>query len=220
MKKKIRRWGIVLLILIIGVPFGIHCLFKLNCGCDFLIAEWSAGDILSYYGTVILGGITVYLSYIALEQNQAANDINNRLLKIDEMERKAVLKLNLSESEITDEGNIKFVSICFENMTNNVIVDLNIEKSEKLLLKSNWVFNQENENGIIVTKFESISGQGLIEEEKKLRYTFTIKNYDCKFLLLSFKTVSKSIYGLETTQNYNIILTDSIFNGYKTLVEE
>lgn len=220
MKKYKKKIYILIAILVLGVPCLIHCLFKLHSECGFLIAEWSAGDILSYYGTMLLGLITIYLAYVAVKQTQVANDINNRLLKIDEMERKAFLKLNLYESEIEDRDNIKFISVCFENLTDNLIIDFDIESSKKLLLKTNWVFDQESKNGIVVTEFESITGQGLIEEDKKLKYTFAIKKYTCPFLLISFKTVSKSIYGLETTQDYNIILTNKAFSGYKTLVEE
>lgn len=219
-KKYKKRIYVLSAILVAGVPFLIHCLFKLHIGNDFLIAEWSAGDILLYYGTMLLGVVTIYLAYVAVKQTQIANDTNNRLLKINEMERKVFLKLNLCECEIKNENNIKFVSIYLENMTNNVIIDCDIKSSDKLLVDTNWSFDQESKNGIVVTKFESITGNGLIEEDKKLKYTLAVKKYKSPFLLISFKTISKSIYGLETIQYYNIIFINESFLGYKTLVEE
>ena len=60
------------------------------------------------------------------------------LLTIDEMERKAFLKLNLHKSMIEDRDNIKFITVCFENTTDNLIVDF--EGSKKLLLETNWVY--------------------------------------------------------------------------------
>lgn len=213
MKRNRKTNYLLIIIFVFGVPFVIHCLFKLQSSCDFFVAEWSAGDILSYYGTVTLGLITIYLACVA-------NNTNKRLLEIDEMERKAFLKLNLYESKIDIEDTIKFIEICFENTTDNLIVDFSIEGSEKLLLKTNWRHNQESENGIVVTKFESITGRGLIEEDKKLVYTLAVKKYNSPFLLISFRTVCKSVYGLVSTQVYNIVLTNDVFNGYKTVVED
>ena len=47
-----------------GVPFVINILFKINATTDILVAEWSAGDALGYYGailsflgTVVLGAL-------------------------------------------------------------------------------------------------------------------------------------------------------------------
>lgn len=86
--------------------------------------------------------------------------------------------------------------------------------------KNSWVFDQESESGIVVTEFESICTHGWIREGKNLECTLAIKKYTCLSLLISFKTVSESIYGLETIQNYNIQLIDKEFYGYCTLVEE
>lgn len=77
-KKYKKRVCILITIFAFGVPFLIHCLFKVPAIYDFFVAEWSAGDLLSYYGTMILGLITIYLAYVAVKQTQAANDTNNR----------------------------------------------------------------------------------------------------------------------------------------------
>lgn len=219
-KKYKKRICILITIFVLGVPFLIHCLFKLHSRYDFFVAEWSAGDILSYCGTMLLGLVTIYLAYVAVKQTQAANDTNDRLLKIEEMERKAFVKLNLDESKIEERDDIKFVKVCFENLTNNLIVDFDIENSRALLFKTNWVFDQESEKGIIVTRFESITGDGMIEDDKKLFYSFAVRKYECPFLIISFKSISKSLYGLVTIQDYNITLVGTNFSGYKTLVEE
>lgn len=39
---------------------------------------------------------------------------------------------------IEDRDNIKFITVCFENTTDNLIVDF--EGSKKLLLETNWVY--------------------------------------------------------------------------------
>lgn len=65
-----------------------------------------------------------------------------------------------------------------------------------------------------------ITGEGLIQEDRTITYTFAVKKYENPFLLISFKSVSESIYGLVSTQNYNIMLMDNDFHGYKTSIEK
>ena len=38
---------------IFGVPLIIHILFKLHPNIDFFVAEWTAGELLSYYGSIL-----------------------------------------------------------------------------------------------------------------------------------------------------------------------
>ena len=37
---------VVILLLLMGIPFVINILFKINATTDILVAEWSAGDAL------------------------------------------------------------------------------------------------------------------------------------------------------------------------------
>lgn len=48
---------ICFVIIVIGVPFAIHCLFKIHPteDYDFFVSEWSAGELLQYYGGVWYG---------------------------------------------------------------------------------------------------------------------------------------------------------------------
>ena len=56
---------VVILLLLMGIPFVINILFKINTTTDIFVAEWSAGDALGYYGailsflgTVVLGALS------------------------------------------------------------------------------------------------------------------------------------------------------------------
>lgn len=84
---------------------------------------------------MLLGLITIYLAYIAVKQTQIANNTNNRLLKIEEIERKAFLKLDLNKSKIEDIDDVTFITVCFENIIDNLIIVFNIKNSKKLLRK-------------------------------------------------------------------------------------
>ena len=60
---------VVILLLLMGVPFVINILFKINATTDILVAEWSAGDALGYYGAILSFLGTVVLGALALYQN-------------------------------------------------------------------------------------------------------------------------------------------------------
>ena len=62
---------ICFVIIVIGVPFAIHCLFKIHPteDYDFFVAEWSAGELLQYYGGVLAFSGTVILGALSLHQN-------------------------------------------------------------------------------------------------------------------------------------------------------
>ena len=62
---------VVILLLLMGVPFVINILFKINATTDILVAEWSAGDALRYYGailsflgTVVLGALVICIGVV------------------------------------------------------------------------------------------------------------------------------------------------------------
>lgn len=60
---------IISFVIIFGVPLIIHVLFKIKAPNSFLVAEWSAGDLLSYYGSILAFLGTVVLGILALYQN-------------------------------------------------------------------------------------------------------------------------------------------------------
>lgn len=60
---------VVILLLLMGIPFVINILFKINTTTDIFVAEWSAGDALGYYGAILSFLGTVVLGALALYQN-------------------------------------------------------------------------------------------------------------------------------------------------------
>ena len=57
--KELLRLIIVLLISVIGVPVLINILFSINSPVWWLRANWSCGDLLAFYGTILTGFITI-----------------------------------------------------------------------------------------------------------------------------------------------------------------
>ena len=67
-------------IFIVVIPLIINVLFKIEAPCNILVAEWIAGDALSFYGTMLASASTIIGVYISIEYAQ-------RNYRIDEANR-------------------------------------------------------------------------------------------------------------------------------------
>lgn len=89
--KKILDWirkhkvqTLLILITIIFAPIMlIHILFKFSAPNEFLVATWSSGELLGYFGDILTFLGTVTLGYIAVLQSEKANNISENLMKMD-----------------------------------------------------------------------------------------------------------------------------------------
>lgn len=91
-KKDTTKIAIIAFVILFVIPFLINLSFKIY-SIHFLAAEWTAGDLLSFYGAVLgalitLIGLVVTLNY---QSEQARKD--------DEIKYKPILKLNSVETE-------------------------------------------------------------------------------------------------------------------------
>lgn len=124
--KNIKHRRIIIIIifyLLLIVPFFINILFKIYIN-DFFSAEWSAGDFLTFYGSVLGGGITLFGVIITLK-HQEKNNIERDLVKykpilsIESVEsnrpffgpnRNLIFNNQYGAYAIEDEKNPKFVA--------------------------------------------------------------------------------------------------------------
>lgn len=80
-KKAIILWGLVGFFVPLIV---VHLLFKWYSGIDFLVAEWSAGDLLGYIGTIFTFVGTIVLSILALQASNKANELSKKVIEIEQ----------------------------------------------------------------------------------------------------------------------------------------
>ena len=216
---KYKKAAIILIATFVGVPVVVHSSFKIYLN-DFWSAIWSAGDALSYYGTIISSLITAYLAYVAVDISKKANQISERLVSLEKMDKQVFLRLDLDKSKIEKVSNAEnqiCIELCFENLTDNLITSFDVNGSEHLLKPINWPHNQKSNNGgVVVTRYKSASTTGFISDGKNICCSLFLDTYDCQFIALSIETVCTSIYGLTTSQDFTILMTDTVFNGYET----
>ena len=82
LKKYKKKIAIIAIITLFVIPLCIHILFKMQAPLPFLVAEWSAGDILAFYGVLVGAAATVAGVYISIHASQEnyREDVRNRSL--------------------------------------------------------------------------------------------------------------------------------------------
>lgn len=137
---------ILVVFALIGVPLLINILFKVNTGISVLQAEWSAGDMLGYYGavlsflgTVVLGALALYQNHIIKEEADTKTELLEQRQRIENMP-----KFRMGHQFSSGfAGEIVFY---IENISENIayeirVHDLHIEWGEKSIHRmSNNVF--------------------------------------------------------------------------------
>lgn len=114
------------LFLLLGIPFITHCLFKIKLNESFWTAEWTAGEILAYFSSILLFGATVILSFLALWQNEIIRQESNKHTQLlVEMERNKSCPFFIVSyiSEGIDHNNI---NISLENVSDNNALNVKI----------------------------------------------------------------------------------------------
>lgn len=104
-KRKIIKWTLIGFFAPLII---VHVLFKWYSGVDFFVAEWEAGDLLGYIGTMLTFVSTIILSVLALRASNKANALSGKVIEIEQDRyrlemRPFVLVSNWKAHEITPE---------------------------------------------------------------------------------------------------------------------
>ena len=138
---------IIILFSLIGIPFAINLLFKIDAKINVFQAEWSAGDALGYYGAVLSFLGTVILGALALYQNHMIKE---------EADRKAALLEEKEHIENMPKFNMRFKS-CYgfgvrlgfviKNYSKNIsydlrVYDIRIKANDTTMWESKQIFKR------------------------------------------------------------------------------
>ena len=132
---------VVILLLLMGVPFVINILFKINATTDILVAEWSAGDALGYYGAILSFLGTVVLGALALYQNHIIKtEADKKAALAEEQERAENMPRFFLRFQCASGfcGSLKFAVM---NVSNNIaytvdVYDIKIKGGSKTIWES------------------------------------------------------------------------------------
>lgn len=81
-KKYYKKILAFVILTVLVIPTIIHIAFKISPSIDFMKAEWTAGDILSFYGGLIASVFTVIGVYLSIQYSREnySEDVKNRVL--------------------------------------------------------------------------------------------------------------------------------------------
>lgn len=168
--------ALIAFVLIVVVPFVINFLFKLKSSVPIFVAEWDAGDVLSFYGTLLASAATIIGVYATVDyaQKNYRNDERNRTIPYFALSEYSIMcrfDLFLSEDRGTDEKDQTNIYREYKREKVYVVVDENgikyktkLTKRELNLIKTNGYAWTQTANGVS------------LEQEKLLSMPFEAKN--------------------------------------------
>lgn len=142
MKKHKKLIAFIIFMVIFGVPLIIHILFKLHPNIDFFVAEWTAGEILGYYGSILAFLGTVILGALSLYQNQIIKqESDKRAELLEQRERESNMprfRFNFMINQ-RDNSKLKFnIENISSNVANNILLGpIQIVNEKKEVIWSN-----------------------------------------------------------------------------------
>lgn len=215
--KKDKKYYILIVIcflLILG-PFLIRgwiLLPVLNLGgVEKLNPNINEADMLSYWGTALSCIGTSLLAYVTIRQSDRANEINDRLLSLQEREGKeAYVGLTQDNISFKEENGCRFVELKFHNITKVPINSIDIAGYDKRIISFSEKSFRVNSKGDAVFISEYCGTDDDMNYDPLLSgYKLYLPNYEERFRILSFKVTIKSLYGVSTVQYFNVLMIKS-----------
>lgn len=151
----------VIILLFFAVPLiAVHFLFKWKTGVYLLESEWSAGEIIGYIAGFEAFIGAVFLGIAAIYQNKAANDINDKLLNLQEEEQRFRIKDKASPVSLTpviaDTSKGYYVFKEEDDSTDKYYI-ANQEYEYMSFVGSEYINSDKSKTFIMVVEIENIS---------------------------------------------------------------
>lgn len=137
-KKHKKLIAFITFMIIFGIPLIILVLFKLHSNIDFFVAEWTADELLSYYGSILAFLGTVILVSLSLYQNQ--------IIKQESDKRTALLEQRKQESNMP---RFSVVPTSYNGSASNLgfnIINISENTSQKLIFYDIKILNSNKES--------------------------------------------------------------------------
>lgn len=138
------------------LPFIVNESFKTGKG---YVVLWETADMLAYCGTALSVISTAILSYVAVVIANKENDVNNRLLKIEEERMTPYLDILREKCEITeckdDDTKLK-VKLHIRNLGEYPIQNIYLSRTELNHKELDSLYNNEEIQNRIFEQFEKI----------------------------------------------------------------
>ena len=138
---------VIIFVALIGVPFTINLLFKVDTKINVFQPEWSAGEALGYYGAVLSFLGTVILGALALYQNHIIKEEADKKAAV--LEAKEYIE-NMPKFTMYFKGCYGFgvrLGFAIKNYSKNIsydikIYDIRIKSNDTTLWESKQIYKR------------------------------------------------------------------------------
>jgi len=227
--KKWWFWAIVALCLLILVPLTINFLFRNHFGVEWFVAEWTAGEALSYVGTILGAGATICAVVLTISYSRERQFKTFRMeLERERRENWLAEAKKVFEYAINDLNDIFFVQNIIGLSPENMAEKTNeIRNEEILIIKLYGMFSLifkisplKDSSAINEQVFEKVDNA--IEAWRNLAQS-TQNTYEC-FSIQPFPedefVKKRKTLDLETTnyrKNFYYPMKDFLISSFKQL---
>lgn len=177
-KKSIKYILIILLILIILIPVIINILFKFDLNIWWIESEWTAGDALNFFGTIVGAIIGILGVYVTVEfaQKNYREDLKNQILPFFSINflTKQCISSNIFEINDSIEVNEEDDTVCVEDYkefrlrkvhfiltSNDIYIRTNLNREQIELIRNNGVQKHRKKDGEIIISTTQVFSQAI-----------------------------------------------------------
>ena len=204
-KRTIAVMTFIFVLLIFFVPIIINIMYPPH---NIMVSVWEPGEYLSYFGTIVMGGATVFLGI-------QANNMNKRMLDYEKIPYKAFVNILLDKcelKEVKDAFNGYILDVELENITKVPIVGAIAKNSNIIGIDGDW-----NDKNSTTSRVFSIDGiQTLDINNGYVKIHHVIKDEDLMDHVFSIKMELTNIYGHKTEQYINVVFMNKKLIEVKT----
>lgn len=214
------------------IPCCIHILFTIPAPISFFSSQWSAGDVLAFYGcilsflsTTLLGIIACYQNKKLTQLNERANKVNEDMAKLQLINCKSYAKIDIDEISIKEENNTFFITLKFVPLNNIPIVNIQVKGCYEIKRNEGWEkigegYEKEIEDtGLVyITKPDAIIWDNSFDcIGNEISITLCSNYVDYRIKMFCFTLLINNIYGYETKQLFNVMTVSDKFRAYNTI---
>lgn len=92
-----------------------HILFSVSAPINWFVAKWAAGDLLGYMISFLTFIGTIFLGYVALQQNKKAYELNKQMQMLHQAQFNSMVNLTYFENN---------VSVCSDDFIPDETIDM------------------------------------------------------------------------------------------------
>lgn len=157
-----KRLMVLSFMVLLGGPLIINSLFKMKAPIEIFIAEWNAGDVLSFYAVIVSSVIAISGISLTIKSSREEQQENTRnsvlpfiLINYLDVQTKSVDLLNFdtidvqNDPEITEYAEKPLTEVYFIISEKGVEIERTLSGHQKTVVENNGLITESNGAGMV-----------------------------------------------------------------------